>query len=68
MKNKLIGVIFHSAGVVLLTLAYQEYHSVVSKLALFFKGVPPEKVLILLAGGAACTLFGLYHIFRPVKK
>ena len=68
MKNRITGVVFHTAGVVMLTLAYKEYYSALSRASKFFKGAPPEKVIILLAVGAICTLFGLYKIFRPGKR
>lgn len=68
MIKKITGILFHTAGVVMLTLAYEEYYSVASKVSRYMNGAPPEKVLILLSGGIVCTMTGLYLIYKSPKR
>ncbi|MDH3974112.1 MAG: DUF3185 family protein [Deltaproteobacteria bacterium] len=68
MIKKITGILFHTAGVVMLTLAYKEYYSVAAKVSKLVKGAPPEKVLILLSGGIVCTMIGLFLIYRAPRR
>ncbi len=68
MKNRLTGVIFYTAGVVMLTLAYKEYFSPASTVYQLFKGTLPENIILLMAGGGVLAVIGLFSIFRPKKK
>jgi len=67
MTKKISGIAFHTVGVILLVLTYEEYYSTISKVSRFFKSAPPEKVLILLSGGIVCTMIGLFLIFTAPK-
>jgi len=68
MIKKITGILFHTVGVVMLTLAYKEYYSLTSRVSKFMKGAPPEKVLILLSSGIICTMIGLFLIYTAPKR
>ena len=68
MKNRFTALLFYTAGVVMLTLAYEEYVSPASTVYQLFRGALPEKILLLLAGGGVCTVIGLITILSPRKK
>lgn len=67
MMKKLVGIVLHTVGVIMLTLAYTEYIAVVSQISKFLNRVPPEKVIFLLTAGGLCTIIGLYKILTSKK-
>jgi hypothetical protein len=66
-KNKnmfLVGLALLVIGVVLLMLGYQEYTSVGSKIADALGSRPSNKLIGLVAGGAASAVAGVAMVFK----
>lgn len=64
MLDRIIGLLMFAAGVVMLTLAYQEYGAFGSKFTRLLSQTLSDRTIYLFSGGAACSLIGIYQIMR----
>ena len=63
MKNG-VSVVFLVAGIVLLVIGLNAYHSASSDVSRFFTGAPTDKSLWLLLGGFAAGIVGFLGLIR----
>jgi len=62
--NKSISVAFLVAGVILLVLGFNAYHSASSDISRFFTGAPTNKALWLLISGLVAGIIGFFSLVR----
>ena len=62
--NKTIAIVLLVAGVVLVVLGYNAYHSAASGISRFFTGEPTDKALWLLGSGLVAGLVGLVGVIK----
>jgi len=62
--NKSMSVALLVAGVILLVLGLNAYHSASSDVSRFFTGAPTDKSLWLLIGGAIASIVGFLGLAR----
>jgi uncharacterized membrane protein YidH (DUF202 family) len=66
--KQIIGVAFLVAGVVLLCLAYNSYHSAASGVSRAFTGTSTDKTLWLVIGGILGSVIGLGGLLSGSRK
>jgi Protein of unknown function (DUF3185) len=66
--RQIIGIAFLVAGIVLLCLAYNSYHSAASGVSRAFTGTSTDKTLWLVVGGIFGSLIGLGGLLSGSKK
>ena len=62
--NKAIAAALLAAGIILLVLGVDAYHSANSIISRFFNGEPSDRALWLLIGGAVTGVVGLSGLVR----
>ncbi len=66
--NKQIPLALLGVGVIMLALGLNASDSVSSGVSRFFNGMPSDKAVWLLIGGAICTLVGMGGLYRSTRK
>jgi hypothetical protein len=66
--KQIVGIAFLVAGVILLFLAYNSYHSAASGVSRVVTGTSTDKTLWLVVGGIVGTGIGLGGILTGSKK
>ncbi|HEY3861438.1 MAG TPA: DUF3185 family protein [Verrucomicrobiae bacterium] len=66
--KQIIGIALLAAGIVLLCLAFNSYHSAASGVSRAFTGTSTDKTLWLLIGGIAGTIAGLAGLLTGSKR
>jgi uncharacterized membrane protein YidH (DUF202 family) len=66
--KQIIGIALLVAGIVLLCLAYNSYHSAASGVSRVFTGASTDKTLWLALGGVLGTLIGLGGLLTGSRK
>jgi uncharacterized membrane protein YidH (DUF202 family) len=66
--KQIIGVAFLVAGIILLCLAYNSYHSAASGVSRAFTGTSTDKTVWLVVGGAVGTIVGVGGLLMGSRK
>ncbi|MGO8696438.1 MAG: DUF3185 family protein [Limisphaerales bacterium] len=66
--RQIIGIAFLVAGIVLLCLAWNSYHSAASGVSRVLTGTSTDKTLWLVVGGVLGTLVGLGGLLTGSRK
>jgi hypothetical protein len=66
--KQIIGIALLAAGIVLLCMAYDSYHSAASNVSRVVTGTSTDKTLWLTVGGIAGSVLGLAGLLSSARK